>query len=69
MARRNLRAKHDKYLDPKGPQDGKERVVRGGSWYDPEKFLRNSARDRKAPDKPVNTIGFRCVLPSLAEPK
>jgi formylglycine-generating enzyme required for sulfatase activity len=55
--------------DPKGPPDGKERVVRGGSWYDPEKFLRNSARDKKAPDKPVNTIGFRCVLPSLVEPK
>lgn len=53
--------------DPKGPADGKERVTRGGSYYDPEKYLRSSARDHRVPGKPYNTVGFRCVVPRLGD--
>ena len=53
--------------DPKGPADGKERVVRGGSWNDPEKFLRSSARDHRQPGKGENTTGFRCVVPKIGD--
>lgn len=53
--------------DPPGPATGKERVVRGGSWNDPQKYLRITARDHHAPDKPENTIGFRCVMPTLGD--
>lgn len=54
-------------IDPQAPPDGKGRVVRGGSWNDPQKYLRNSARDHN--NKPQNTIGFRCAIPNLVEPK
>ncbi len=54
-------------VDAKGPSDGKERVTRGGSYYDPERFLRSSARDHKQPGKPYNTVGFRCVVPKLGD--
>ena len=52
--------------DPHGPPDSnKGRVVRGGSWNDTAKFLRNSARDPHT--KAEITIGFRCVVPNLVE--
>ena len=51
--------------DPKGPPDGKERVVRGGSFNDPQNYLRSSARDHRQPGKGENTIGFRCLVPVL----
>jgi formylglycine-generating enzyme required for sulfatase activity len=51
--------------DPRGPKAGKERVLRGGSWNDPEEFFSSAAR---AMDGSINdacilrdTIGFRCV--------
>jgi formylglycine-generating enzyme len=53
--------------DPTGPADGKDRVVRGGSWNDPKGYLRDSARDHKPPNKQENTVGFRCVLPKLSD--
>jgi formylglycine-generating enzyme required for sulfatase activity len=53
--------------DPTGPPDGKTRVVRGGSWNDPQKYLRNSARDPHPPAKAEITIGFRCAVPNLVE--
>lgn len=53
--------------DPKGPANGRERVTRGGSYYDPEKYLRSSARDHRQPEKKLNTVGFRCVVPKLGD--
>jgi formylglycine-generating enzyme required for sulfatase activity len=51
--------------DPRGPLKGKERVIRGGSWRDPEEFFSSYTR---AMDASINdacilrdTIGFRCV--------
>ena len=47
--------------DPQGPKDGKEHVVRGGSFdSNPREHLRISYR--KAMGKAANHVGFRCVL-------
>jgi formylglycine-generating enzyme required for sulfatase activity len=47
--------------DPKGPDTGKDRVRRGGSFdSDPEKHLRISLREKAEGAWP--NVGFRCVL-------
>ncbi|CAG0963769.1 MAG: formylglycine-generating enzyme family protein [Anaerolinea sp.] len=38
-----------------------QRVVRGGSWFSAENFIRASFRFRGAPGDRVNYVGFRCV--------
>lgn len=49
--------------DPEGPESGKERVVRGGSFSsDPTKHLRISYREKFLPTKGLDNVGFRCVL-------
>jgi formylglycine-generating enzyme required for sulfatase activity len=46
--------------DPRGPQSGTVRVLRGGSFYVKSRRLR--AADRKsAPGSGDSSIGFRCV--------
>ncbi len=50
--------------DPKGPDDGKERVIRGGSWMCAENFCTNyrvASRSQATPDSGLNNLGFRCV--------
>ncbi len=50
--------------DPKGPDDGKERLIRGGSWMCAENFCSNyrvAARSHATPDSGLNNLGFRCV--------
>lgn len=50
--------------DPKGPDLGNERVIRGGSWMCAENFCSNyrvSARSHSTPDSGMNNLGFRCV--------
>ena len=50
--------------DPRGPDDGKERVIRGGSWMCAENFCTNyrvAARSQATPDSGLNNLGFRCV--------
>jgi formylglycine-generating enzyme required for sulfatase activity len=49
--------------DPGGPDTGKERVARGGSFSsDPAKHLRISYREKFDPSKGEDNVGFRCVL-------
>jgi formylglycine-generating enzyme required for sulfatase activity/tRNA A-37 threonylcarbamoyl transferase component Bud32 len=55
--------------DPKGPSAGKLRIVRGGSWKSPARFLHTSYRGSRAPDERGLTSGFRCVLESMYVPK
>lgn len=50
--------------DPRGPGQGSERVIRGGSWMCAENFCSNyrvAARSHATPDSGMNNLGFRCV--------
>jgi formylglycine-generating enzyme required for sulfatase activity len=47
--------------DPRGPERGRERVVRGGSYRDVQHLVRVSARRAKLPTEADNTTGFRCA--------
>ncbi|MEM9665764.1 MAG: SUMF1/EgtB/PvdO family nonheme iron enzyme, partial [Bacteroidota bacterium] len=52
--------------DPKGPEKGTTRVVRGGSFGNFDGGVRCAARGHDYPDYRFNFIGFRIVLrPSL----
>jgi formylglycine-generating enzyme required for sulfatase activity/tRNA A-37 threonylcarbamoyl transferase component Bud32 len=49
-------------VNPKGPADGRQRVVRGGSWEtERREDLRIRARERENPDYGYINIGFRLV--------
>ena len=50
--------------DPRGPEQGSERIIRGGSWLCAENFCSNyrvAARSHATPDSAMNNLGFRCV--------
>ena len=47
--------------DPLGPQRGKYRVLRGGSWKDGPEQLRSASRDDASPAQTAADIGFRCA--------
>jgi len=46
-------------VDPEGPSKGRNRVLRGGSWYDYDRRCRASSRNNYAPGDRRNFIGFR----------
>ena len=57
---------HDYYQqspgqNPSGPQDGQQRVVRGGSWFSAASDLRAANRSAWPPDTTTGFIGFRCA--------
>ena len=39
----------------------KKKVVRGGSWKDPESLIRSAWRTYEYQNQPRSYIGFRCV--------
>jgi formylglycine-generating enzyme len=47
--------------DPRGPDSGTARVLRGGSWKDTAEAARCSNRENFSPATSSNSIGFRCV--------
>ncbi len=51
--------------NPSGPENGTDKVVRGGSYIDPAEELRTSNRDYRKPDETFQheTVGFRCCKP------
>ncbi len=57
----------DPAVDPTGPAGGRERVFRGGSWYDFAPALRSANRHRHPPDNRYTTIGLRLVLAPASE--
>jgi formylglycine-generating enzyme required for sulfatase activity len=46
--------------NPPGPESGTERVLRGGSWYDPA-FLNRTTTRLKQVEPVDNNYGFRCA--------
>lgn len=51
--------------DPRGPEAGSMRIVRGGSWVnDDVSMLRCAYRHKVPPDTYAYSIGFRIVCPS-----
>ena len=46
-------------LDPKGPDTGTERAVRGGYWRDDARYVRSANRFHQVPDERDGIIGFR----------
>jgi serine/threonine-protein kinase len=53
--------------NPRGPESGTERVLRGGSWYHPIELARPANRDKLRPDISQASIGFRVVMQSKTE--
>lgn len=47
--------------DPRGPDAGKVRAVRGGSYYDAATVLRAAYRYALNPTSGFSTVGFRCA--------
>jgi formylglycine-generating enzyme required for sulfatase activity len=45
--------------DPRGPAEGNERVLRGGSWNADIHQLRSAARNSYDPEEPLWYFGFR----------
>jgi len=49
--------------NPRGPQNGRMKIRRGGSWSDTVISMRSGYRDWSYPfSRSFNDIGFRCVL-------
>jgi formylglycine-generating enzyme required for sulfatase activity len=48
--------------DPRGPDSGSSRVLRGGSWYDVPLYVRCACRNRATPAHRDRNNGFRVVL-------
>jgi serine/threonine-protein kinase len=48
--------------NPVGPEEGKRRVLRGGSWLDNERLVRGAYRHWFDPVNTSDYLGFRCVV-------
>jgi formylglycine-generating enzyme required for sulfatase activity len=49
------------YRDPKGPEEGQHKVIRGGSWRETPHNARLSKRFQAKMWRTDSTIGFRCA--------
>lgn len=49
-------------IDPKGPQEGKAKVIRGGAWYENAYKCRSADRNHRWPKDNQPIIGFRVVF-------
>lgn len=47
--------------NPKGPDSGNFKVLRGGSWYNNAYVLRVALRNSSTPTNQNDAVGFRCV--------
>ena len=57
-------------IDPRGPEKGDERVIRGGSWNSIARFLRAACRNWYDPGYRNDNLGFRCArVQDGAEPQ
>ena len=51
----------DNVSNSQGPEIGKYRVLRGGSWTNPPEYLRSAMRRDALPTSTSNNVGFRCA--------
>ena len=49
--------------NPPGPATGTTKVLKGGGWNDPAKYVRISSRLEHPPSSPGSNRGFRCAHP------
>ena len=49
------------YRDPKGPEEGQDKVIRGGSWRESPNGARIAKRFQAKLWRTDATIGFRCA--------
>ena len=49
------------YANPKGPDSGTSKVLRGGNWYYKAYYMRTTYRFNDKPDAFKNWLGFRCA--------
>ena len=54
--------------DPRGPESGQYRVLRGGSWYDPAVNVRVTARNWHPPTRRLPMVGFRVARSASPPP-
>jgi formylglycine-generating enzyme required for sulfatase activity len=47
--------------NPKGPNSGSAKVLRGGGWYDPPERLTATKRMHAQPEQRDDSVGFRCA--------
>ena len=58
----------DRQWDPRGPQAGNLRIVKGGSWFAHAAYLLRAAHRKPLdPETAISTVGFRCVRDFQAE--
>ena len=50
--------------NPKGPQTGTEKVLRGGAWHEPANRQSVAQRFQAPPDSRSDDLGFRCARDS-----
>ncbi|HNZ13339.1 MAG TPA: SUMF1/EgtB/PvdO family nonheme iron enzyme [Anaerolineaceae bacterium] len=50
------------WRNPVGPNSGKFRVIRGGSWNNEAIYVRTAYRGWLSPDNRNDSLGFRCIL-------
>ena len=50
------------HRNPKGPDIGERRVLRGGTWYRDAHTIRNAERISDYPNNSLNVVGFRCAM-------
>lgn len=55
----------DAQADPTGPSSGGLRVLRGGSWHNPDTLTRSAIRYINPPDNRDSISGFRLVRPAV----
>ena len=48
--------------NPRGPETGYEKVLRGGAWFTPALAMRVALRNLSLPYAIEETIGFRCAI-------
>jgi formylglycine-generating enzyme required for sulfatase activity len=51
----------ERLVDPFGPSQGTDRVLRGGGWFNPARSLRSACRGRDVPGDRYYYLGFRLL--------